>query len=144
MGRKHLILVILVFCLALPAPAGLAADRFILLAGSGWETEGCIADSGQPGPVALILGGAHGNEPAGALAAAQICTFRPVAGKIVVVPRVNRPGLAAIALTTDFAAITSIANDYDFDEVFAKPIRALGQSSDVLVIYTTSGNSAAK
>lgn len=54
----------------------------------------------------------------------------------------DRPGLPAIALTTDFAAITSIANDYDFDEVFAKPIRALGQSSDVLVIYTTSGNSA--
>lgn len=95
MGRKHLILVILVLCLALPAPAGLAADRFILLAGTGWETEGCIADSGQPGPVALILGGVHGNEPAGALAAAQICTFQPVAGKIVVVPRVNRPGLAA-------------------------------------------------
>jgi D-sedoheptulose 7-phosphate isomerase len=54
----------------------------------------------------------------------------------------DRPGLPAIALTTDVAAITSIANDYQFEEVFAKPIRALGQSSDVLVIYTTSGNSA--
>ena len=54
----------------------------------------------------------------------------------------DRPGLPAIALTTDIAAITSIANDYQFDEVFAKPIRALGQSNDVLVIYTTSGNSA--
>ena len=95
MGRKHLLLVILVLCLALPATAGLAADRFILLAGTGWETEGCIADSGQPGPVALILGGVHGSEPAGALAAAQVCTFQPVTGKIVVVPRVNRPGLAA-------------------------------------------------
>ncbi len=54
----------------------------------------------------------------------------------------DRPGLPAIALTTDFSAITSIANDYQFDEVFAKPIRALGQAGDVLVIYTTSGNSA--
>lgn len=54
----------------------------------------------------------------------------------------DRPGLPAIALTTDVAAITSIANDYQFEEVFAKPIRALGQSHDVLVIYTTSGNSA--
>ena len=53
----------------------------------------------------------------------------------------DRPGLPAIALTTDVAAITSIANDYQFEDVFAKPIRALGQSSDVLVIYTTSGNS---
>jgi len=53
----------------------------------------------------------------------------------------DRPWLPAIALTTDIAAITSIANDYQFDEVFAKPIRALGQSNDVLVIYTTSGNS---
>ncbi len=54
----------------------------------------------------------------------------------------DRPGLPALALTTDTAALTSIANDYQFEEVFAKPIRALGQSSDVLVIYTTSGNSA--
>ena len=54
----------------------------------------------------------------------------------------DRPGLPAIALTTDVAAITSIANDYQFEEVFAKPIRALGQRHDVLVIYTTSGNSA--
>ena len=53
----------------------------------------------------------------------------------------DRPGLPAISLTTDTAAITSIANDYQFEDIFAKPIRALGQSSDVLVIYTTSGNS---
>ena len=95
MGRKHLILVILILCLALSAPAALAVDHFTLLAGTHWETEGCIADSGQPGPVALILGGVHGSEPAGALAAAQVCTFQPVTGKIVVVPRVNMPGLAA-------------------------------------------------
>jgi D-sedoheptulose 7-phosphate isomerase len=54
----------------------------------------------------------------------------------------DRPGLPAISLTTDTAALTSIGNDYRFDEVFAKQIRALGQSHDVLVIYTTSGHSA--
>lgn len=54
----------------------------------------------------------------------------------------DRPGLPAIALTTDTSALTSIANDYRFDEVFAKQIRALGHPHDMLVIYTTSGNSA--
>jgi D-sedoheptulose 7-phosphate isomerase len=53
----------------------------------------------------------------------------------------DRPGLPAIALTGDVAALTSIANDYEFEEIFAKPIRALGQANDVLMIYTTSGNS---
>lgn len=54
----------------------------------------------------------------------------------------ERPGLPAIALTADTATLTSIGNDYRFDEVFAKQIRALGQSNDILVAYTTSGNSA--
>lgn len=54
----------------------------------------------------------------------------------------ERPGLPAIALTTDTSTLTSIANDYDFEEVFFKQIRALGQSGDVLVAYTTSGNSS--
>lgn len=53
----------------------------------------------------------------------------------------ERPGLPAIALTTDSAALTSIANDYHFDDVFSKQIRALGHSGDLLVAYTTSGNS---
>jgi D-sedoheptulose 7-phosphate isomerase len=53
----------------------------------------------------------------------------------------ERPGLPAIALTTDTSALTSIANDYRFDEVFAKQIRALGQPNDILVLFTTSGNS---
>jgi phosphoheptose isomerase len=54
---------------------------------------------------------------------------------------VERPSLPAIALTTDSSTITSIANDYNFDEVFAKQIRALGQQSDVLLAISTSGNS---
>lgn len=54
----------------------------------------------------------------------------------------ERPGLPAIALTTDTSTITSIANDYHFDDIFSKQIRALGQEGDILVVYTTSGNSA--
>ena len=53
----------------------------------------------------------------------------------------DRPGLPALALTTDTSTITSIANDYDFDDVFSKQVRALGQSGDILLAYTTSGNS---
>jgi D-sedoheptulose 7-phosphate isomerase len=54
----------------------------------------------------------------------------------------ERPGLPAVALTCDTSTLTSIANDYRFDDVFAKQIRALGHSNDLLVVYTTSGNSA--
>jgi D-sedoheptulose 7-phosphate isomerase len=53
----------------------------------------------------------------------------------------ERPALPVIALTTDTLTITSIANDYNYDEVFAKQIRALGKSGDLLVVYTSSGNS---
>lgn len=54
----------------------------------------------------------------------------------------ERPGLAAMALTTDSSTLTSIANDYDFRQVFSKQVRALGQSGDVLLAISTSGNSA--
>ncbi len=53
----------------------------------------------------------------------------------------ERPALPAIALTTDSSTLTSIANDYHFDVVFAKQIRALGHSGDILLVYSTSGNS---
>jgi D-sedoheptulose 7-phosphate isomerase len=53
----------------------------------------------------------------------------------------ERPGLAAIALTTDTSTLTSIANDYDFEQVFSKQIRALGQKNDLLLAISTSGNS---
>lgn len=52
-----------------------------------------------------------------------------------------RPGLPAIALTTDSSTLTSIANDYQFDIVFSKQIYALGQEGDVLLAISTSGNS---
>jgi D-sedoheptulose 7-phosphate isomerase len=53
----------------------------------------------------------------------------------------ERPGLPCISLTTDTSTLTSIANDYNFDDVFAKQVRALGQAGDVLLGITTSGNS---
>ena len=54
----------------------------------------------------------------------------------------ERPGLPALALTTDSSTLTSIANDYAFNEVFAKQVRALGQDNDVLLAISTSGRSA--
>lgn len=54
---------------------------------------------------------------------------------------VERPSLPAIALTTDTSTLTSIANDYHYDDVFAKQIRALGQPGDILLAISTSGNS---
>lgn len=53
----------------------------------------------------------------------------------------ERPGLPAIALTTDSAALTAIANDYHYSDIFAKQVRALGQAGDVLLAISTSGNS---
>lgn len=53
----------------------------------------------------------------------------------------DRPSLPAIALTTDSSTLTSIANDYQYDEVFAKQITSLGQSGDALLAISTSGNS---
>ncbi|HQZ46063.1 MAG TPA: phosphoheptose isomerase [Usitatibacteraceae bacterium] len=54
----------------------------------------------------------------------------------------ERPGLPAIALTVDTSALTAIANDYAFDQVFAKQVEALGREGDVLLALSTSGNSA--
>jgi D-sedoheptulose 7-phosphate isomerase len=54
----------------------------------------------------------------------------------------ERPGLAAVALTTDSSTLTSIANDYDYAQVFSRQVRALGQPGDVLLAITTSGQSA--
>src|SRR5476649_1976366 len=53
----------------------------------------------------------------------------------------ERPGLAAMALTTDTSTLTSIANDYDFEQIFSKQVRALGQPNDVLLAISTSGAS---
>jgi len=55
---------------------------------------------------------------------------------------IDRPSLPAIALTTDTSTLTSIANDYDYSQIFSRPISSLGQSGDVLLAISTSGNSS--
>lgn len=54
----------------------------------------------------------------------------------------ERPGLPAMALTTDSSTLTAIANDYSYEEIFSKQVSALGQPGDVLLAISTSGNSA--
>ncbi|SAL42090.1 phosphosugar isomerase [Caballeronia arvi] len=53
----------------------------------------------------------------------------------------ERPGLPAIALTTDTSILTAIGNDYAFEQIFSNQVRALGQAGDVLLAISTSGNS---
>lgn len=53
----------------------------------------------------------------------------------------DRPGLPAFAITTDSTTLTAIGNDYNFNDVFAKQVRALGQTGDILLAISTSGNS---
>lgn len=53
----------------------------------------------------------------------------------------ERPGLPAMALTTDSSTLTSISNDYAYEEIFGKQVRALGKSRDILLGISTSGNS---
>src|SRR5471030_604585 len=53
----------------------------------------------------------------------------------------ERPALAAMALSTDTSTLTSIANDYNYEQVFSKQVSALGNAGDVLLAISTSGNS---
>ena len=53
----------------------------------------------------------------------------------------ERPGLPAVALTTDTSTLTAIANDYQYADIFSRQVRALGQAGDVLLAISTSGNS---
>ena len=63
------------------------------------------------------------------------------AGELVSRFYYDRPGLAAIALTTDSSILTAIGNDYGYDYTFARQIEALGQAGDVFIAISTSGNS---
>ena len=53
----------------------------------------------------------------------------------------ERPGLPALALNTDMAVITAIANDYDFSEIFSKQLKAISEDGDIVIALSTSGNS---
>ena len=54
---------------------------------------------------------------------------------------IERPPLPALALTTDTSALTAIANDYDYTQIFAKQVQALGKPGDIAIAISTSGNS---
>jgi D-sedoheptulose 7-phosphate isomerase len=64
-----------------------------------------------------------------------------IAAEIVGRYKQDRPGCAALALTTDTSALTSIANDYGFEQVFARQVEGLGKRGDVLLALSTSGKS---
>jgi D-sedoheptulose 7-phosphate isomerase len=64
-----------------------------------------------------------------------------IAAEIVGRYKRDRPGYAAIALTTDTSALTSIANDYGFEQIFARQVEGLGERGDVLLALSTSGKS---
>ena len=92
---------------------------------------GCVANALSNGGRVLVCGNGGSAADAQHMAAELIGRFER-----------ERPELAAIALTTDSSILTAVSNDYGFDQVFARQVRALGQPGDVLVAITTSGNSA--
>lgn len=89
-----------------------------------------IAESFKAGGKLLIVGNGGSASDAQHLAAEFVNRFV-----------IERPPLPALALTTDTSILTSIGNDYDFDQTFSKQVRALGRSGDVLLAISTSGNS---
>lgn len=64
-----------------------------------------------------------------------------IAGELVSRFAFDRPGLAAVALTTDTSIMTAIGNDYGYEKLFERQIQALGKAGDVFIAYSTSGNS---
>lgn len=64
-----------------------------------------------------------------------------IAGEFVSRFAFDRPGLPAIALTTDTSILTAIGNDYGYEKLFARQVQAHAQKGDVFIVYSTSGNS---
>lgn len=95
------------------------------------ELSGVIFSSLKKGGKFLLFGNGGSAADAQHIAA-------EITGRFVL----ERPGLAAIALTTDTSALTAIANDYGYEQVFARQVQALARSGDVLLGISTSGNSA--
>lgn len=89
----------------------------------------CIAALLQGGKILLAGNG-------GSAADAQ-----HIAGELVSRFLFDRPGLPAVALTTDSSILTAIGNDYGYEKLFARQIQALGRPGDVFIAYSTSGNS---
>ena len=94
------------------------------------EVAKVIANAFSNGKKVMVFGNGGSSTDASHIAAEFINRFR-----------IDRPSLPAIALNADMAVITSIANDYDFSDIFAKQLRGLGEEGDVAIGISTSGNS---
>lgn len=94
------------------------------------EVARLIADAFSEGRKLLIFGNGGSAMDASHIAAEFVNRFRQ-----------ERPPLPAIALNTDTAVLTAIANDYDFSEVFSKQIKAIGEEGDIAIAISTSGSS---
>ena len=94
------------------------------------EVAKAIASTFNDGNKILLFGNGGSSTDASHIAAEFINRFKR-----------ERPGLPAIALNTDMAVITSIANDYDFSDIFARQLKALAVEGDMVFAISTSGNS---
>ncbi len=94
------------------------------------EAAKVIADAFNKGKKLILFGNGGSATDASHIAAEFINRFQK-----------ERPSLPAISLNTDMAVITSIANDYDFSEIFAKQLKSLSDEGDVVIAISTSGNS---
>ncbi len=95
-----------------------------------FEVSKVIANAFNEGKKLILFGNGGSATDASHIAAEFINRFKR-----------ERPGLPAISLNTDMAVITSIANDYDFSDVFAKQLRAISEEGDIVIAISTSGNS---
>jgi D-sedoheptulose 7-phosphate isomerase len=95
-----------------------------------FEAAQAIANAFNDGKKLILFGNGGSATDASHIAAEFINRFRR-----------ERPGLPAISLNTDMAVITSIANDYDFSDVFARQLKAVSEEGDIVVAISTSGNS---
>jgi len=89
-----------------------------------------LADTFNRGNKLMLFGNGGSASDASHIAAEFVNRFKK-----------ERPAFPAIALNTDMAVITSIANDYDYSEIFARQVKALGQDNDVVIAISTSGSS---
>jgi D-sedoheptulose 7-phosphate isomerase len=94
------------------------------------EAANTIADAFNNGKKLILFGNGGSSTDASHIAAEFVNRFKR-----------ERPGLPAIALNTDMAVITSIANDYDFSDVFDRQVKSLAVSGDVVIAISTSGGS---
>lgn len=95
------------------------------------EVSKVIADTFNDGKKLILFGNGGSATDASHIAAEFVNRFKK-----------ERPSLPAIALNTDMAVITAIANDYDYSDVFAKQLKSLGAEGDIVLAISTSGSSA--